>query len=243
MRYIYAPLDLTDEQSHIYKLLYQRCDFKTMIVRYTKEQLLVDSNPIFNLTEQKIKTILEYFLKENFLRKVHKGSKGHPTIYEIVTIKELMFEQLLNNHNVTAKQLLNNHNDVVIPTVTEDEQLLNNHNVTTMQLLNNQPIKDKDKEKDNIPYKEIIECLNLKANTKYRYTGTKTKELISTRWKEGNTLEDFVTVINKKCKEWTGTKYEQYLKPDTLFSNKFEGYLNQKIVIAEGMKSPQYKVD
>jgi len=94
--------------------------------------------------------------------------------------------------------------------------------------LNNTKLKETIQ--DTIPYKEIIECLNKKATTRYRATGTKTKDLIRVRWNEGNTLEDFVTVINKKCKEWIGTKYEQYLKPDTLFSNKFEGYLNQKII-------------
>lgn len=143
-----APLDLTDEQSHIYKLLYKRVNLTTKIVKYTKEQLLVDSNPIFNLTVQKIRTILKYFIKENFLREIHKGSKGHPTVYEIVTIKELMFEQQLNNNQITAKQQLINSNEVVIPTVIEVKQQSNSSNVTTIQQLSNNPIKEKEKEKD-----------------------------------------------------------------------------------------------
>ena len=128
--------------------------------------------------------------------------------------------------------------------MTESHKGCDNNDIRVMTKSPNKDTSIKDTSiKDNIPYAEIIECLNLKANTRYKHTGTKTMDLINTRWKEGNTLEDFVTVINKKCKEWTGTKYEQYLKPDTLFSNKFEGYLNQKIVIAEGTKSTQYKID
>lgn len=80
---------------------------------------------------------------------------------------------------------------------------------------------------DNIPYKEIIEYLNLKANTNYKYTTNKTKDLIKARYNEHFNLEDFKKVIDKKTKEWIGTEMEKYLRPETLFGNKFEGYLNQ----------------
>jgi uncharacterized phage protein (TIGR02220 family) len=79
-----------------------------------------------------------------------------------------------------------------------------------------------------IPYQEIIDYLNKKANTNYRATGKKTKDLIKARLNEKFTLEDFKTVIDKKCNEWLNTKMENYLRPETLFSNKFESYLNQK---------------
>ena len=36
-------------------------------------------------------------------------------------------------------------------------------------------------------------------------------------------------VIDKKCAEWIGTEYEKYLRPETLFGTKFEGYLNARI--------------
>ncbi|HGD4871322.1 TPA: conserved phage C-terminal domain-containing protein, partial [Streptococcus agalactiae] len=34
-------------------------------------------------------------------------------------------------------------------------------------------------------------------------------------------------VIDTTVKDWSGTKYEKYLRPETLFGSKFEGYLNQ----------------
>lgn len=82
----------------------------------------------------------------------------------------------------------------------------------------------------SIPYSEIIDYLNLKANTKYKSSGKKTKDLIKARFNEKYTLEDFKIVIDKKCNEWIGTDFQNYLRPETLFSNKFEGYLNQKEV-------------
>lgn len=43
---------------------------------------------------------------------------------------------------------------------------------------------------------------------------------------ENHTYEEIVNVIDKKHAEWIGTKFEQYLRPETLFGEKFESYLN-----------------
>ena len=76
-------------------------------------------------------------------------------------------------------------------------------------------------------YKEIIDYLNIVLGTNYRYTTKKTQDCIKSRLNEKFTVDDFKTVIDKKAKEWKGTEMEQYLRPETLFGNKFEGYLNQ----------------
>lgn len=86
--------------------------------------------------------------------------------------------------------------------------------------------------KGQIPYKEIIDYLNQKAKTSYRHTSKNTKKLIQSRLNEKFTVENFKIVIDKKVDEWQGTEQEKYLRPETLFSNKFEGYLNQKIIKA-----------
>lgn len=74
----------------------------------------------------------------------------------------------------------------------------------------------------------IIQYLNLKTDSHYKYTTEKTQSLIKARINEGFTLQDFKIVIDNKCEEWLGTEFEKFLRPETLFSNKFEGYLNQK---------------
>jgi len=78
-----------------------------------------------------------------------------------------------------------------------------------------------------VPYLEIVDYLNLKANTKYKSTSSKTKDLIKTRFNEKFTLEDFKKVIEIKAAEWIGSDMEKFLRPETLFGPKFEGYLNQ----------------
>ncbi len=43
--------------------------------------------------------------------------------------------------------------------------------------------------------------------------------------------------IDKKVYEWLGNqKWENYLRPETLFGNKFESYLNQSLVKNESDK-------
>ena len=80
----------------------------------------------------------------------------------------------------------------------------------------------------DIPFKDIIEHLNYCANTKYKYESKKTQSLISARWNEGVRLEDFRYVHAVKVEEWINTDMEKYIRPETLYSNKFEGYRQQK---------------
>lgn len=89
--------------------------------------------------------------------------------------------------------------------------------------------KEIDKEEDKEIYKSIIDYLNQKIGSKYKPTTPKTKTAIHARLSEGFTLEDFKTVIDKKCADWMGTEYEKYLRPETLFGTKFEGYLNANV--------------
>ena len=88
---------------------------------------------------------------------------------------------------------------------------------------------DIEKEK-NLPYKEICDHLNLRTGSNYKHTTNKTKDLIKARFNEGFTLDDFKTVIDKKCVEWINDNtMNKYLRPETLFGTKFESYLNQTI--------------
>lgn len=82
---------------------------------------------------------------------------------------------------------------------------------------------------DSIPYKEIIDYLNQKANKKFKHTSQKTQTLIKARFKEKFTLDDFKQVIDIKTAQWLADpKMSVYLRPETLFGTKFEGYLNEQ---------------
>lgn len=76
--------------------------------------------------------------------------------------------------------------------------------------------------------KKIMEYLNNKLNTRYKSTSQKTQTLVRARLRDGYTVDDFEKVIDIKCDEWLNTSMSKYLRPETLFSNKFEGYLNQQ---------------
>lgn len=77
-------------------------------------------------------------------------------------------------------------------------------------------------------YKYIVDYLNEKTNSKYKHTTPKTKSLINARLKEGFKVEDFEKVIDTKVNDWLeDSKMKNYLRPETLFGTKFEGYLNQ----------------
>lgn len=84
---------------------------------------------------------------------------------------------------------------------------------------------------DNIPYKEIIDYLNSKTGKNYRDNVQKNRSLIKARWSEGYRLDDFKQVIDNMVKDWSGTKYAKYLRPETLFGTKFDGYLNQGNIV------------
>lgn len=74
---------------------------------------------------------------------------------------------------------------------------------------------------------EIVNYLNDVCGSSYRLTSKKTQTLIKTRLVEGFTVDNFKTVIDTKAKEWLRTKQAKYLRPETLFGTKFEGYLQQ----------------
>ena len=92
---------------------------------------------------------------------------------------------------------------------------------------------------DNIPYKEIIDYLNSKTGKKYRDNVQKNRSLIKARWSEGYRLDDFKQVIDNMVKDWSDTKYAKYLRPETLFGTKFDGYLNQGNVVKREKKTDE----
>lgn len=119
--------------------------------------------------------------------------------------------------------------DVENPTLLSNEEL-------SIELLNI------DKPSTDIPYVEIVTYLNEAVGSKYRHSTPKTKEHIKSRWKEGFRLEDFKQVIDIKVKEWLhDSKMNKFLRPETLFSPKFEGYLNQKGAATSGPVKSDYE--
>ena len=120
-----------------------------------------------------------------------------------------------------------------------DNILSGNPDYTFPTWLEETAIKDLEKTK----HKELwipIAYLNQVANKRYKFVD-KTKRLLLARFKEGYTLEDFKQVIDIKTAEWKDSpEFSKYLRPETLFGTKFDGYLNQKPKTIKGKSEDNF---
>ena len=80
---------------------------------------------------------------------------------------------------------------------------------------------------DKISCAFAVQLLNDLSGSRFRETTKATQRLIHARENEGYTLEDIEAVIRHQCKLWgQDAKMQKYLRPETLFGNKFEAYLS-----------------
>jgi uncharacterized phage protein (TIGR02220 family) len=84
----------------------------------------------------------------------------------------------------------------------------------------------------NFGFKEevlkTINYLNEQIDGKFEPTFEANYKLIEKLILSNYSFDDFKIVIDKKVGQWKGTKYEQYIRPSTLFGDKFENYLHEQ---------------
>ncbi len=137
----------------------------------------------------------------------------------------------------TENTMSENYRVRKFPTPKNSVTNSNSNSNNNIDLNNIYIVENKKNEKQEaIPYEEIIEYLNEKTGKQYRDTTPKTRELIRARWNEGFRLEDFKKVINNEVSKWKDTDMENYLRPITLFSTKFESYLNEDTNVIRRIK-------
>ncbi|EJD91178.1 conserved phage C-terminal domain-containing protein [Staphylococcus epidermidis] len=118
----------------------------------------------------------------------------------------------------------NSVNTPIDANVKENNTSINNtsnNNINRINTLSGNPT--------TYPYKDVIDYLNQQTGKNYKSTTKKNQTVIRARTDEGFSLDDFKRVIDNKVAEWKGTNMEKYLRPETLFGTKFEGYLNQEL--------------
>lgn len=93
--------------------------------------------------------------------------------------------------------------------------------------------------------KSVVDYLNKKCGAKYKHSSTETQRLIVARLNQGFSLEDFKRVIDNKVADWgNDSQMSKFLRPQTLFSNKFESYLNQSSsVFNVEQTKPSYNIE
>ncbi len=92
---------------------------------------------------------------------------------------------------------------------------------------------DCDINKEAVPSNEvklILEDLNKRIKSKKGFSPLAqcNQDLINARISEGFTVENFITVNEKKVKQWLNDpEMSKFLRPSTLYGDKFDGYLNE----------------
>lgn len=192
-------------------------------IPYTEEMLSV----IMNKPIMTIKLAMETFANLNMIENDTKGIyllnfEKHQSLDRMQEIKE--YNRIAQRKSREKRKALVTAKDV--------SMTVNDMSMTSQRGQETDIDKDKEgeEEKDTIPYDSIVAYLNEKAGTNYRASSAKTKTAIHARFADGFTEDDFRTVIDKKCAEWIGTEWEKFLRPETLFGTKFEGYLNANVV-------------
>lgn len=141
------------------------------------------------------------------------------------------FKEISENKNDTLalsqKTLCNEYRTIYIIYYYINNIILNTNTVRNAT----KSIKRSDYSENKSIY-EICGYLNTKCGTRYRASSEQIKKLIFQRISEGFSVDDFKQVIDTKSSSWMGTEFEKYLRPQTLFGNKFESYLNEKNPIA-----------
>ncbi|KAA0944176.1 replication protein [Sporosarcina sp. ANT_H38] len=175
------------------------------------------------LTERQVRYSINKLKNIGIVETKLKKANGAPTVHykldydkfveSILTFCQIPFEQSVGIHS-------DNLSESLTEITTENTTETTTETTTLIDNVTNVP---------SHPFQEIVSYLNDKAKTNYRANGKKTQSLIKARMNEGFHLDDFKKVIDNKSSQWLGvTKWESFLRPETLFGNKFEGYLNEK---------------
>ena len=158
----------------------------------------------FNISESKVQRVLKRYEIEQQIKQETSSRNRLITVVNWLEYQapEQLSEQPVNNQRTTSEQPVDTNKNVK---------------------------KVKEGKNDNKDIIYIVEHLNLICKTKYKSTTPKTQTLIKARLGEGFTVDDFKTVIDKKYTSWNDTNMDKYLRPETLFGTKFEGYLNELV--------------
>ena len=145
------------------------------------------------------------------------------TYYRIIQYGVDVFPKYIKNHSLVKKR-----NEIIINCF--ENKIESNIDLVLKPVKEKKPRQPQVKPKSNDDMiVEIIEYLNDCTGKSYKPTSKVAILNINARLKEGYIKDDFIKVIKVKSTKWLGTKWEDYLTPNTLFGNKFESYLNENI--------------
>ena len=171
-----------------------------------------------NSTRQGIIKNLKNLLEMGLIEKIETPNGNLYKALRVNKVTEAVnsVTEPVNRVNSSSKQSLQNN---------IDNNLVNNKDIYTQQ-------------KDFVNKVEtIIKHFNSICNTNFKSNTLTTRKLIKRHLNEGFTVDDFKKVIECKYQDWgvnpvkfsTGQMSNEYLRPSTLFGDKFENYVYEAI--------------
>jgi uncharacterized phage protein (TIGR02220 family) len=154
------------------------------------------------------------------------------TYYRIIQYGIDVFPKYIKTHSLIKKRneviiIVNLQNEVIVAP-KEEVIIAPKEEVIIKEVKITRQPKVKPKNNEELIFK-IVDFLNECTGKSFKPNSKVAIKNINDRLKEGYTLDDFIKVISVKATKWLGTKWEDYLTPSTLFGNKFDSYLNEKI--------------
>ena len=150
--------------------------------------------------------------------------------YEFLTNQSTNKNRLITIVNYTKYQGVENE-----PNKQTNKQLTSNQQAANKQLTTNKNDKnDKNDKEEYARAREVTEFFNSTAGKNYNVNDCKpyVEKLIS----QGYKVEDIKHVIQVKSEQWKGDqKMDQYLRPMTLFGDKFSSYLQEQSTRMKGV--------
>lgn len=177
---------------------------------------------LYEVSKVTISTWINH-LKECGYLKIKKEYKGKQIIGRtIIPINDPSKEKL----NTPSKEKLNTYSKKLNGGIKENFK----DNITSINNTSlNNIYSPAEPDKYAAERKKIVGYLNERLGTSYRPNAKKAKTHIDARLKEDYEFDDFKQVIDNKISDWLHDPHMfQYLRPETLFGPKFEGYLNEK---------------
>ena len=171
------------------------------------------------LSPEQIKRALKNLTKTGEIKRITTNKNTVICVVKYADFQGLGFE---DNEQTTSKEQTNNKQ------TTTTKELQNKRNKESKNIYTSLP---EDKNITEV-VEQIIQMLNVETGKEdgegFSPRAKKNVELISALIRDGYTLNDLKTVIEKKCDAWlTDPVMKSNLRPSVLFGDRFDEYLHE----------------
>ena len=190
-----------------------------------KKYFCIDSDCMYRLSQvlQKGETCIAQTEKQDKPKGINSYSQNVETSIAILDKQD-------STKGISINNRINNNKGIIIDNDNKEES-----NFSLSEIKKEKESEPAENAKYYFEVTQVLELLTERTGVKYKIPNTKIAfekyepyKLIKERISDGANLEDIFSIIEMKCKEWTGTEWQKYLVPGTLFrKSKFDSYIQQ----------------